>query len=307
MDLSKIPLFSMLNDRMAWLGQRQEVLAHNIANADTPGFVPSDLVPVDFAKLAQAEVRHIDVTATDAGHLVGASRPTTFRQTEQTGAYETTPSGNAVVLEEQLMKVSQNGDGPPHHREPLFQAPRHDPDGAGTLRLTAARRRRPNGRIIWTWSRHCRSRPPGLKVQGERLRVIGENIANANSTALGEGGEPYRRKTITFENALDRELGIDTVRVARFGVDSGALGRRHDPNHPAAGADGYVLLPNVNPLIEMADMREAMRSYEANLSVVRGIEVDASENHRVARPLSNPTTPPCRRSRATHQGPGSRA
>ena len=108
----------------------------------------------------------------------------------------------------------------------------------------------------------------GLKVQGERLRVIGENIANANSTALGEGGEPYRRKTITFENALDRELGIDTVRVARFGVDSGALGRRHDPNHPAAGADGYVLLPNVNPLIEMADMREAMRSYEANLSVV---------------------------------------
>ena len=107
MDLSKIPLFSMLNDRMAWLGQRQEVLAHNIANADTPGFVPSDLVPVDFWKLAQAEVRRIGVTATDAGHLVGASRPTTFRQTEQTVAYETTPSGNAVVLEEQLMKVSQ--------------------------------------------------------------------------------------------------------------------------------------------------------------------------------------------------------
>jgi flagellar basal-body rod protein FlgC len=78
----------------------------------------------------------------------------------------------------------------------------------------------------------------------------------------------YRRKTISFANTLNRALGFDTVQVASYGVDGSAFAKRYDPNHPAAGADGFVLLPNVNPLIEMADMREAMRSYEANLSVV---------------------------------------
>ncbi len=108
----------------------------------------------------------------------------------------------------------------------------------------------------------------GMKAQSVRLRVIGENLANASSTASGAGGEPYRRKLISFENALDRELGISTVRVAGYSVDRSEFGKRHDPSHPAAGADGYVLMPNVNPLIEMADMREAMRSYESNLAVV---------------------------------------
>ncbi len=108
----------------------------------------------------------------------------------------------------------------------------------------------------------------GLKAQSARLRVIGENLANANSTALNATGEPYRRNIVSFENVLDRELGIRTVRVAGYSVDRSEFGKRHDPSHPAAGADGYVLLPNVNPLIEMADMREAMRSYESNLAVV---------------------------------------
>ena len=108
----------------------------------------------------------------------------------------------------------------------------------------------------------------GMKVQSSRLRVIGENIANASSTAQDPGGEPYRRKMISFENILDRNLGINTVRVANYTYDRAAFGKRYDPTHPAAGENGYVLLPNVNALIEMADMREALRSYEANLSVV---------------------------------------
>ncbi len=108
----------------------------------------------------------------------------------------------------------------------------------------------------------------GMKVQSSRLRVIGENIANASSTATTPGGEPYRRKMISFENALDRILGINTVRVANYSYDKAEFGKRYDPTHPSAGEDGFVLLPNVNALIEMADMREALRSYEANLSVV---------------------------------------
>ena len=82
------------------------------------------------------------------------------------------------------------------------------------------------------------------------------------------GGEPYRRQTITFETALDRELGIELVRVARTGVDGAPFPLRYDPGHPAADADGYVLLPNVNPLLEMMDLREAQRSFEANLNAL---------------------------------------
>ena len=108
----------------------------------------------------------------------------------------------------------------------------------------------------------------GMKAQGNRLRVIGENLANASTTALDSGGEPYRRKLVSFKNTLDRALGVNTVEVARYSFDNAEFGKRYDPSHPAAGPDGFVLLPNVNPLIEMADMREAMRSYEANLSVI---------------------------------------
>ena len=108
----------------------------------------------------------------------------------------------------------------------------------------------------------------GMKAQGQRLRVIGENLANASTTALDAGGDPYRRKLVSFKNTLDRALGINTVEVAGYTRDTSPFAKRYDPSHPAAGPDGYVLLPNVNALIEMADMREAMRSYEANLSVV---------------------------------------
>lgn len=109
----------------------------------------------------------------------------------------------------------------------------------------------------------------GMKAQGTRLRVISENVANADSLAKAPGDEPYRRKTVTFQNKLDRALGVETVRVKQLGEDKGEFSKRFEPNHPAADKDGYVEVPNVNRLIEMMDMREAQRSYEANLSVIK--------------------------------------
>ena len=110
----------------------------------------------------------------------------------------------------------------------------------------------------------------GMKVQGDRLRVVAENLANADSVSEVPGGDPYRRKVITFKNALDKELGIETVQVSKVGVDQSDFRMKYDPGNPAADPKGYVKLPNVNSLIEMTDMREAQRSYEANL---RAIEV----------------------------------
>lgn len=108
----------------------------------------------------------------------------------------------------------------------------------------------------------------GMRVQGERLRVIAENLANANTTAETPGDLPYRRKVVIFQNQLDRAQGVDTVRVAKVDVDKSEFQRRYDPSHPSADPDGYVLLPNVNSMVEAMDMREAQRAYEANLSVI---------------------------------------
>ena len=108
----------------------------------------------------------------------------------------------------------------------------------------------------------------GMRVQGERLRVISENIANVDSVSEVPGGDPYRRKTITFQNALDREFGTNLVKVKKVGLDPSEFTRKYDPSNPAADKAGYVKLPNVNALIEMNDMREAQRSYEANLKVI---------------------------------------
>lgn len=108
----------------------------------------------------------------------------------------------------------------------------------------------------------------GMKAQSDRLRVVAENIANADSTATTPGGEPYRRKTITFQNVLDKQLGVETVKVVKRGVDKSDFNRKYEPYHPAADAQGYVLYPNVNPIVETVDMKEARRAYEANLGVV---------------------------------------
>ncbi len=109
----------------------------------------------------------------------------------------------------------------------------------------------------------------GMRAQGTRLRVISENIANADSLPQRPGETPYRRKTVTFKNELDRRMGLDTVRIDKIRPDKSEFEKRFDPNHPAADADGYVQVPNVNTLIEMTDMREAQRSYEANLNVIK--------------------------------------
>jgi len=109
----------------------------------------------------------------------------------------------------------------------------------------------------------------GMRAQGMRLRVISQNIANANSLATEPGMEPYRRKNIIFENILNKELGVQLVRVKRLGEDKSEFGERLDPSHPAANEAGYVQTPNVNTLVEVMDMREAQRSYEANLTAIR--------------------------------------
>jgi flagellar basal-body rod protein FlgC len=106
----------------------------------------------------------------------------------------------------------------------------------------------------------------GMKAQSARLRVVAENLANAESTGQSPGAEAYRRKTIVFGNILDRATGLELVGVRRYGADPGDQPLRHMPGHPAADEAGYVRHPNVNPLIELMDMREAQRSYEACLS-----------------------------------------
>lgn len=108
----------------------------------------------------------------------------------------------------------------------------------------------------------------GMKAQGTRLRIVSENLANADSTSQTPGGEPYRRKLVTFSNVLDRNLGIPTVKVSKVTPDPSDFEMSYDPHHPAANSEGYVLKPNVNSLVEMTDMREATRSYEANLNVI---------------------------------------
>ena len=108
----------------------------------------------------------------------------------------------------------------------------------------------------------------GMQAQAMRLRVVAENLANRDSTGQSPGAEPYRRKTISFTNRLDRALGARTVQVARIGTQPGELPQRFDPGHPAADARGYVRAPNVDSLVEVMDMREAQRSYSANLSVL---------------------------------------
>lgn len=120
----------------------------------------------------------------------------------------------------------------------------------------------------------------GMSVQGTRLRVVAENLANRDTTGSTPGTEPYRRKTISFESRLDRAMEAEMVRVRRIGRAEGEFPKRYDPAHPAADAEGYVATPNVNSLVEMMDMREAQRSWNANMSVLettRGMLVRAIE------------------------------
>lgn len=108
----------------------------------------------------------------------------------------------------------------------------------------------------------------GMRTQGQRVKVIAENLANANSTATTPGGDPYRRKVVTFKNVFDRELKVDLVRVNKVKADQSEFSTVYDPVHPASGPDGYYKKPNVQSLVEMVNMREAQRTYEANVNMV---------------------------------------
>ncbi len=109
----------------------------------------------------------------------------------------------------------------------------------------------------------------GMKAQSTRIRVISENLANADTAAARPGENPYTRKTITFKNAMDREIGANTVEVSKIKDDTKRpYPVKFMPDHPGADENGYVKTPNVDTLVEMMDMREAQRSYEANLGMM---------------------------------------
>jgi flagellar basal-body rod protein FlgC len=108
----------------------------------------------------------------------------------------------------------------------------------------------------------------GLKAQSGRMRVISENIANAESTAQRPGADPYRRKIPTFRSEMDRTLEAQTLKMGPIRQDQSDFKSKYEPGHPSADDKGYVKYPNVNSLVEMTDMREAQRSYEANINVI---------------------------------------
>lgn len=107
-----------------------------------------------------------------------------------------------------------------------------------------------------------------LRAQDQRLKVIAENIANADTTASAPGQKPYQRHTITFKNEFDKAIGAYQVKATSVSLDPSAFGKKYDPSNPAADAKGYVLTPNVNTMLETMDMGEANRSYQANLDVI---------------------------------------
>lgn len=108
----------------------------------------------------------------------------------------------------------------------------------------------------------------GMRAQSVRMRVIAENLANAETVGMKPGDEPYRRKVVNFASELDRVTGAEEVKVKEVTQDQTPFGSRFDPGHPAADPDGYVKTPNVNTLVEVSDMRQAQRTYEANLNVI---------------------------------------
>lgn len=108
----------------------------------------------------------------------------------------------------------------------------------------------------------------GMKAQGHRLRVISENLANADSLPQNPNEQPYRRKMVSFKNVFDRSLDVNKVEVNKVAFDKAEFAKKFMPEHPGADDEGYVLQPNVKSMVEMMDMREAQRSYEANLNVI---------------------------------------
>ena len=109
----------------------------------------------------------------------------------------------------------------------------------------------------------------GMKAQSERLKVISQNMANADSVSAEPGGDPYRRQVVAFQNYIDKQTGAQKVKVDKIINDMSPFEKKYDPHHPGADANGYVSLPNVNPLVEVMDMKEAQRVYDANLNMLK--------------------------------------
>ena len=107
----------------------------------------------------------------------------------------------------------------------------------------------------------------GMKAQGDR--VISQNIANADTAANTQNSTPYQRKTVIFKNEMDRASGIEMVKVDRIAEGKNEFKLKFMPSHPGADENGYIKMPKINTLIETMDMREAQRSYEANLGMVQ--------------------------------------
>ena len=107
----------------------------------------------------------------------------------------------------------------------------------------------------------------GMDVQTARIRVVAENLANQNTTGSSPGADAYRRRTISFQDQIDKALGVETVSVKSVGTDKTDQPQRYDPSDPAADKNGYVKTPNVNSFVELMDMRDAEQAYSANLNV----------------------------------------
>lgn len=123
----------------------------------------------------------------------------------------------------------------------------------------------------------------GMRAQSDRLRIVSQNIANAESVGTRPGEDPYRRKVLSFKNVMDREMEAQLVKVGKHGYDTSPFPKRYDPSHPAADKDGYVEYPNVNSMVEMMDMREARRGYEANLNVIEASKSMISQTINMLR------------------------
>ncbi|MEZ5922519.1 MAG: flagellar basal body rod protein FlgC [Parvularculaceae bacterium] len=121
----------------------------------------------------------------------------------------------------------------------------------------------------------------GLRAQSGRIRIVAENLANADSTAPAPGLDPYRRQVPVFSTFVDHKDGASMVKLQRVELDPSAFTLRFDPGNPAADAEGYVKLPNVNPLVEMMDLRQAQRSYEANLGAIEQVRSMAASTLRI--------------------------
>lgn len=108
----------------------------------------------------------------------------------------------------------------------------------------------------------------GLAAQSARMKVVAQNLANAESIGTRSGADPYRRQTITFQDSMNKEFGVPTVQASKIGTDKSDFVKKYEPTNPQADKDGFVMYPNVNPVMEMVDMQEAKRGYEANLNVI---------------------------------------